>query len=407
LLKKAITIQPNNIKAHQNLMESYEKTNQFKELELAIENVKKFNKDNFIVKLYEGIIYYNNNQFDKAKKNLGNIFFVEPHLKNEITRIATLAKCYDRTGDYQNAFNYFLKANDLSPKIKKMNFHDKNRYLSEVEKRKNFFTQKNIQKWKTTKLINKRSDPVFLVGFPRSGTTLLDTILRSHPLVEVFEEKPSVNKLVNYLNKISDEKLELLKKISETEIETAKKIYFDFLDGQTVNKDAKIYIDKLPLNIIHIGEIYRIFPNSKFILSVRHPLDCVLSCFMQDFELNDAMANFLNLKDTAKLYDSVMKLWFQYISIFKINYHQVKYENLVNNFQNTVKLVFKFLGLPWDDLVLNYSATAKKRDKISTPSYNQVIKPLYSHADGRWKNYEAQMSNVYPVLNQWIAKFDY
>ena len=128
---------------------------------------------------------------------------------------------------------------------------------------------------------------------------------------------------------------------------------------------------------------------------------------MQDFELNDAMANFLDLKDAAHLYDSVMKLWFNYISIFKINYHQVKYENLVNDFQNTVKSSFNFLEVPWDDAVSNYFDTAKKRDKIATPSYNQVIKPLYSHADGRWKNYEAQLSSIYPQMNQWIYKFDY
>tara|TARA_B100001179_G_C18231942_1_gene250375 strand:- start:111 stop:497 length:387 start_codon:yes stop_codon:yes gene_type:complete len=128
---------------------------------------------------------------------------------------------------------------------------------------------------------------------------------------------------------------------------------------------------------------------------------------MQDFDLNNAMANFLNLDDSAHLYDVVMNLWVQYTSIFKINYHEVKYENLVESFEPTVKSILNFLGLSWDDSVLEYSKTAKKRKRIATASYSQVIKPLYSHASGRWKQYKKQISNIYPILEKWTKKFNY
>jgi hypothetical protein len=128
---------------------------------------------------------------------------------------------------------------------------------------------------------------------------------------------------------------------------------------------------------------------------------------MQDFELNDAMANFLNLDDAAHLYDDVMNLWIQYISIFPINYHEVKYENLVKNFEPTVKSILNFLELSWNSSILGYSETAKKRENIATPSYAQVIKPVYSYAIGRWKRYEKQTANIYPILEKWIKKFDY
>ena len=136
----------------------------------------------------------------------------------------------------------------------------------------------------------------------------------------------------------------------------------DSLKSTVVNKsDSKIYIDKFPLNIVYVGEIIKVFPNSKFILSLRHPCDCVLSCFMQNFYLNDAMANFLNLEDSANLYDAVMDLWMQYISIFSINYHEVKYENLIGNFEPTLRSVLDFLGLPWNSSLLEYSKTARNR----------------------------------------------
>ena len=197
-------------------------------------------------------------------------------------------------------------------------------------------------------------------------------------------------------------------KISENNVEKLKSIYFNFLDKQIEKKsNQKIYIDKFPLNIVHVGEILRIFPNAKFIIALRHPYDCVLSCFMQNFELNDAMANFLTIEDSAKLYDSVMSLWVKYLSIFKIKYHNVKYENLIKEFKPTVQSILNFLELPWDDSVLKYSRTAKQKSNIATPSYKQVIKPIYSYADGRWKRYENEMLNVNSILEKWVNKFDY
>ena len=186
-------------------------------------------------------------------------------------------------------------------------------------------------------------------------------------------------------------------------------VYSDITSEDVIEKSMSFcrHIDKLPLNIIHVGEIVRIFPSAKFIISLRHPCDCVLSCFMQDFKLNDAMANFLNLNDSAHLYNVVMNLWTQYTSIFSINYHEVKYEKLIKNFEPTVRSILNFLELSWDDSVLEYLITAKKRKRIATPSYGQVIKPLYSYASGRWQRYKKQISNIYPILEIWVKKFNY
>ena len=405
--KKAIQIHPSYIIAHQNLMEVYEKTNQERELKSAISNAQTVIKDNPIIKLYEGILLSRNEKFVEAKNCLKLISFETNETNKEILRVSTLAKCYDRIGDTDKAFNYFKKANLLSQKTKIKNF-DKNKYLQEIKIRKEFFKKSNIEKWPTLKQPDNEPSPIFLIGFPRSGTTLLDTILRSHPLIEVIEEQFMVEQLINSLNQLPNAGLEGLKEIQKEQIIKIRKTYFESLESQIQNKNnTKLYIDKLPLNIIHVGEIVRIFPNAKFIVSLRHPCDCVLSCFMQDFELNDAMANFLNLDDAAHLYDAVMNLWTQYTSIFSINYHEVKYENLIENFEPTVRSILNFLELSWDDSVLNYLITAKKRDRIATPSYYQVTKPIYSYAIGRWQRYKKQTSNIYPILEGWIKKFNY
>tara|TARA_B100000029_G_C17000432_1_gene750981 strand:- start:159 stop:545 length:387 start_codon:yes stop_codon:yes gene_type:complete len=128
---------------------------------------------------------------------------------------------------------------------------------------------------------------------------------------------------------------------------------------------------------------------------------------MQSFKLNDAMSNFLELEDAAILYNHVMSLWTKYIETFKFNYHEVKYENIVSNFDKSIQKVLHFLELQWSDDVLKFYKTAEKRNLISTPSYDQVNKPIYSKSIGRWKNYEKNMTKVLPILEPWIEKFKY
>ena len=313
-----IKIQPSNVKAHQNLIESYERANKEKDLEEAISNAKNFVKEKNIIKLYEAVILYNKDKFSEAINFLESISFDKNDIKNEIRRVDTLARCYDRINDNDNAFRYFEIANSLSPNLMKINRFNKNRYLERIKVRADFFSRPEIKKWKNLKSSKVKLNPIFLIGFPRSGTTLLDTILRSHPKIEVIEEKPMVEELINSLKELPQGGLKDLENITDIQLEKMRKVYMDSLKSNIQNgNNSKIYIDKHPLNMIYAGEIFKIFPNSKFIFSLRHPCDCVLSCFMQNFVMNDAMANFLNLNDAAHLYDVVMKLWSQYISIFK------------------------------------------------------------------------------------------
>ena len=204
--------------------------------------------------------------------------------------------------------------------------------------------------------------PVFLVGFPRSGTTLLDTILSSHSDITTLEEKPMVAMVKMHLNKIAT--IENLLNLSEREVIKLQDVYYQELIKHTnIEKiKNKILIDKLPLSIIDIGLILRIFPNAKFILSLRHPLDCILSCFMQTFNLNNAMANFLDLKTTAQLYSNSMKLFDIYSKVFKIKYHIVKYEDLIHSLKSEAISLLKFLDLSWQDNMAKYRELALKKE---------------------------------------------
>jgi len=405
--EKIIKMDPKHFQSYQNLMDIYEKTNNHEKLEDIIAKVKSHLKNNSIIKLYEGILLFKKEKFNEAIKNLEVISFDSDKIKHEKLRVLTLGKSYDKIKNFDKAFSSFVKTNEIDFNLKSKNIN-KDFYLEKINIRKQFFSKLKKEEWPSLKLPNLQNNPIFMVGFPRSGTTLLDNILSSHPSIEVIEEKSMVPKLIGSLNQLTNNNLNNLKNINAEQIQKLRNNYFENLYSHVNSKNnLKIYIDKLPLNIIYIGEIFKIFPQAKFIFSIRHPCDCVLSCFMQNFKINNAMANFFKLEDSAKLYDFVMELWNQYIAIFQINYHEVKYENLVENLETTSRQLLKFLQLPWNDNVLKFFETAKEKKQINTPSYDQVIKPIYSDSAGRWKMYKKQISNSFEILEPWIKKFKY
>ena len=255
--------------------------------------------------------------------------------------------------------------------------------------------------------IDNQKDPVFLIGFPRSGTTLLDTILRTHKSIQVIEEKSLVDELINHLNKSTGGEFLKLNLIEKNLIKELRSFYFERRKDFVSYENKTIVVDKMPLNIFYIPELKKIFPNSKFIFAMRNPCDVVLSCFMQPFQPNEAMNNFFNLEDTAKFYDLVMKLWKKYCDTFNLNLNILKYEDVVNNFDYTLKNLLKFLEVPWSDDLRNFYLTASKRGIIHTPSYTQVNMPLYSNSIGRWKNYNKQFSSVNSILSKWMKIFEY
>ena len=403
----AISINPKYFEAYNNLMDLLERTNQNEKLNKLILKAEDQFKLNPIVKLFYGQYLYKTQEFSEAIKNLEKIKFDNNQSNRERLRSLILAKSYDQLKNFNKAFDYFSKTNEINLSNKDDNI-DKIKTIKIIEKRLNFFGNPEIKNWPTQKKLELNENPIFLIGFPRSGTTLLDTILRSHPSVEVIEEEPILANFISSLNKITKEDFNNLKNIEENKLNEIRKIYFSNRDKFIKNKDnKKIYIDKMPLNIIHVGEIYRIFPDAKFLVSLRHPCDCVISCFMQSFTLNNAMANFLNLEDTANLYDHVMRLWDQYNSIFSLKFHITKYEDIVMNFEKSVNEIMNFLNLPWSDNVLKFYETAEKRELISTPSYDQVNKPIYTKSIDRWKKYEKHFTKILPILETWIKKYNY
>ena len=403
---KTINLAPKSIDAYINLMDLYEKSNQDSKLSEIIGKAERYIENDPNIILFKSKLLFKSKKFPEVIENLESITFNPNEMVKEGLRSVTLAKSYDHISNFNKAFEYFKLTNEINFNLNKDKIN-KNKFIETIKQRINFFEKPEIKHWPTPKLNTEKKDPIFLIGFPRSGTTLLDTILRSHQSIEVIEEKPIVNDFIIALNNKTDSNFDNLKIIDENLLNEMKDVYFNNQKKYIKSNKNKTIIDKMPLNIIYVGEIVRIFPNAKFILAIRHPCDCVLSCFMQNFELNDAMANFLNLEDSAKLYDITMSLWETYSKVFSINFHVIKYEDIVSSFDKSVEKLLNFLDLPWSENVKKFYKKAEMRGVINTPSYNQVSQPIYSKSIGRWKNYNKEISTIIPNLDQWIKKFNY
>jgi len=253
----------------------------------------------------------------------------------------------------------------------------------------------------------KNNKVCFLIGFPRSGTTLLDTVLRSHPEIDVIEEKPIIYSLEKIIKNQFKYQLDEIYKLNEIEVEKLRKYYLENILRLSDKKNAQIIIDKFPLQTVSLPLINFIFPKAKIIFAHRHPYDTVLSCFQQSFEPNNAMANFRSLKESSEIYNLSMKMWVKYKKNLNLDYTMSKYESLINNFEIHTKKIMNFLEIEWDSNIKNYRETALRRQKINTPSSSQVVQPIYKSSIAKWENYKTYFDDCHVFLEEWIKYFEY
>lgn len=247
----------------------------------------------------------------------------------------------------------------------------------------------------------------FVVGFQRSGTTLVDTILDSHSQVQVVEESPALMNTANrfaatnpYPQGLSDLTAEGVAQLQWGYLKEIKKT-------APLVDDRRLIVDKSPLNLVHLGLIQALFPNAPIVLLVRDPKDVCLSCFMQDFELSPFTARFCSLAETAQAYAGIMALQLHYEAQLSLNLLRVRYEDLVTDFDGQVKRMLAHLTLPWEPGLSEFYDHARKRGLVRTPSYHQISQPIYGTSVGRWHDYADHLKPLEPLLAPFIEHYGY
>lgn len=243
-------------------------------------------------------------------------------------------------------------------------------------------------------------DPAFIVGFPRSGTTLLDTLLGAYGELQVFEEQPM-------LSEVRDECPDLPVLTDPRRVADARAHYRDAAERHGGPAEGRRVLDKHPLHMALVPDIHRLFPRADVVLVERHPCDAVLSCFMANFTLNHAMRSFTDLEEAARTYHAVFSHWERAIELLPVRVHRVRYERMVADLEGEMRPLVEFLGLDWRDEVLDNEALAQSRGVVRTASYAQIGQPIYTHARERWRRYRQHMEPVLPILAPWVEKLGY
>lgn len=326
-----------------------------------------------------------------------------PDAVNTAIALGRLGEAKEATGDFTGAFEAWKTANDrLRTHFADQYAGDSGAYSLDAAKRVRRFNEGLSPS--SPKPQGDGPAPVFLVGFQRAGTTLMEQILAAHPAITTTGEDASIKPLVDAAGRSEGELAELMKGDPDR-MKGLRKAYWKSAGGAP--KPGEVFIDKLPLNMMWLGVIAQVFPDAKILLALRDPRDVVLSAFQQRFGMNSANYAMLTVEGTAGYYDAATGAGTAAMRAFPdLSVLEVRYEDLVGDVEGQAKRMIGFLGLDWDPSVMDYREKAKTRT-ITTPSATQVTEPVYTKSIGRWKDYRFALEPVLPTLDYWAKHWGY
>ncbi|MDR3511365.1 MAG: sulfotransferase [Caulobacteraceae bacterium] len=246
---------------------------------------------------------------------------------------------------------------------------------------------------------------VFLVGFPRSGTTLLEQVLAGHPDVEALEEAPTLAEpYAEFLS--SDAGLARLAAIGPAEAQAWRARYWAGVEALGARAAGRVFLDKAPAGTLYLPLIAKLFPTAKVLFALRDPRDVVLSCLRNAFQLNAMTYAFTDLAETAACYGAGMAMAEAYRRVLPLDLREVRHEALVEDFDAELAAVAGFLGIEVVPAMADVAATARRRS-VRTPSARQVREGLNRRGLGRWRAYAAELAPVMAELAPWVERFGY
>ena len=246
---------------------------------------------------------------------------------------------------------------------------------------------------------------VFLLGFPRSGTTLLEVVLEGHPDVVSLEENELLLDGVREFMR-GPSGLDRLMRAGAEALEPLRAAYWRLVAQAGVDAGGKVFVDKHPLNTLKLPLIARLFPRAKILFACRDPRDVVLSCFRHRFQMSAPIYEMLSLQGAASYYDAVMALAVCLTTALKLDMCLVRHEDVVTEFTREMKRVCSYLGLEWVPAMGDFALRTQTR-AVLTPSTAQLVRGLNTEGLGQWRRYQTELLPVLPLLEPWVKRFYY
>lgn len=323
-----------------------------------------------------------------------------------------LGEILDRQARYDEAFEAFLEAKALVRPLAANHAATLRGIQARVREMEDSITAGVLERWTAaSEALQPRRRFAILCGHPRSGTTLLEQVLDSHPEIISAEETHILHDEAYLpLSKgFSTEAsvLEVLDSAPVSRLRRSREDYFRFTElflGQTLGD--KMLVDKNPALNVLIPAAVRIFPEAKFLIALRDPRDVCVSCFMQPLTPNPVSSAYLSLDGTVTQYLSVMGFWRTILPRLRNPFLEVRYEELVDDLEGVSRRALGFLGMAWDDSVMRFDEHARSKP-LRSPSYAEVTKPVTRRAIGRWQNYRCHFEPYLEKLEPFVKAFGY
>ena len=300
-----------------------------------------------------------------------------------------LGKAYEVKKDFDRSFRNYYEGNKVKKGLIKYSSDDTSYNTKRIL---DFFSKENINN--LSKSSTNNPDPIFVLGMPRSGSTLVDQIISSHSKVDGTQELPNIIKIAAELNNDKQNSYpEVLKELDDLKI---SKLGKDYISETTwARGDAPFFIDKMPNNFIHIGLIKTILPNAKIIDTRRDPMDTCFSCFKQFFARGQLFT--YSMEDLGNYYTDYIRAMNHWHKVYGKDIFTVHYDDVINKTEETIRELIDYCNLPFEQECLEFYKSSRP---VKTPSAEQVRQPIYKSGLNYWKNYEKHLLPLKKIIDE-------
>ena len=323
--------------------------------------------------------------------------------------LAEQGRMLDQVGRYDEAFAAFDEGKRVARELSGHAYLDQ-QADNLITRMGGFFTAGRLQTLPRATVRTDVPQPIFVLGFPRSGTTLMEQTLSAHPKIVAGDELPLINDLTGLMPRMLNSPLGYPEALAELwmgdqreGLDNLRDYYLQKVQQMHIlTEGATWFTDKMPLNETHLGLIALLFPEAPLIHVIRHPLDIMVSAVSNHFTHGFFCAS--ALETAATHYVRVMDLVQKYRSEMALRYLPVRYEDMVTDQENTVRSVLDFIGEPFDPKCLQFHENQRY---ARTASYAQVTEKLYDRSRFRYRHYRAHLEPVIPILRPVIERLGY
>jgi len=268
-------------------------------------------------------------------------------------------------------------------------------------------TAETRAQWRDMPAPGFAESPVFIMGFPRSGTTMLEQMLDAVPELKAMDEQPFLQNVIERMRRFGLAYPEELHLLEAAQCEELRRTYWERVRHVVTLQPGQRLVDKNPLNMLRMPLVNRLFPNARIILALRHPCDVVLSCYMQSFGAPSFNLLCSTLPRLARGYVNAMRGWLTNAAILQPRIFELRHEDLLDDFAGHARRIGEFIGVADTAPMLTFHEHAKRKGYIATPSYAQVTEPVNRKGVDRWRRYRDYMEPILPTLQPIMDHWGY